>query len=111
MLGVIPWASSIYDKSHEITVRCEVLSAEVSSSSSRSLRGVGSSSTLVAIETENCGRLLQSEGVYRENASIIVDELKQGTYDFEVGESGWALRGFYGLLGVSPSASSFERVR
>ena len=49
---VAPLSLSAYDEAHRSSVTCTVISAEAASGGTRSLRGVGSSTPQVDVETE-----------------------------------------------------------
>lgn len=56
-LYVGPITLKSYDAGHQIKIVCSVSSAESSTDSSYSSRGVGASTLGIAIETEDCGPL------------------------------------------------------
>lgn len=106
-----PLAVGAYDARHPLTVRCTVESAAVGTTSTRSLKGIGASSTLVAIDTKTCGELLLDRGVNAQNAKEVAARFQMGTtYDFTVGEATWNLRSFFALLKVSPDVLRYKSV-
>ncbi len=106
-----PLAVGAYDAHRPLTLRCTVDSAAAGTSSTRSLKGIGASSTLVAINTKTCGELLLDRGVNAQNAEEIAARFRKGTvYDFTVGEATWNLRAFFAVLKVSPDVLRYESV-
>lgn len=106
-----PLAVGAYDAQHPLTLRCAVDSAAVDTASTRPLKGVGASSTLVAINTRTCGELLLDRGVNAHNAEEIAAHFRKGTvYDFTVGEAIWNLRAFFAVLKVSPDVLRYKSV-
>ncbi len=106
-----PLAVGAYDARHPLMVRCTVDSVAVGTTFTRSLKGVGASSTLVAIDTKTCGELLIDRGVNAQNAEAIAARFRKGAaYDFTVGEATWNLRALFALLKVSPDVLNYKSV-
>ncbi|WP_412147448.1 hypothetical protein [Curtobacterium flaccumfaciens] len=106
---VAPIALGVYDDAHPMSVTCTVESAEAGSTSSRSLKGVGSSGSQVVIETKGCGRLLVDLGIKKDNVDRVADELKAGQrYRFIVGEGTYRLRSVLQLVKVAPDVRDFK---
>ncbi|WIE71768.1 hypothetical protein [Curtobacterium sp. MCJR17_020] len=109
---VAPIALGAYDDSHSLTATCTVESAKARSTSSRSLKGVGSSGGQVVIETKDCGRLLIDSGINSDNVNRVAGELKVGQrYQFTVGEGTYRLRSVLQLFKVAPDVRDFEAAR
>lgn len=106
---VAPLTLQAYDSAHPESIRCDVHSASVEGSSSRSLKGVGGSGTQVVIESVDCGTLLLRSGINADNAENAVRQLSRGgTYSFEVGAGSYAARSFLHVLGVSSTVADFK---
>jgi len=111
LLGVAPGVAEQYDRSHLMTVTCDVVDASPASTSSRSLRGIGATGVQVVIETSDCGKLLLQKGVSDQNAASLATELSRGrTHEFQVGPVAWNTKAITGLMDVSPEAYSYAPV-
>ena len=105
LFGVAPGALARWDDTHRVTVECTVERAAATSSSSRSPRGIGSTSVQVLVETSECGDLLVRESVDRGTADEVAAILEDGpTFTFDVGQTAWALRGVTRFTNISPEA-------
>ena len=112
LFGVAPGVLSDWDDSHRVRVDCTVERAAPTTSSSRSLRGIGSTGVQIVVETSDCGDLLVREGVDRDTADVVAADLRPGrTYTFEVGQTAWALRGVTAFTNISPEAYDYTAPR
>lgn len=88
-----PITLKAYDAGHRVSPICTVSSAHSSVDSSRSLKGVGSSTSQVVFETSDCGTLVLQWGVTRDNEDKIARSVdKRGRYRFDVGEGSFNMR-------------------
>lgn len=77
---------------HRTEVTCEVRSARTDVGSSRSVKGVGSSSNQVVTETRDCGTLTLRWAVTAGNKLSIADGFAPGTtWNLEVGAGSYQL--------------------
>ena len=107
---VAPLFLSAYDEAHRSSVTCTVTNAAAASGGTRSLRGVGSSTPQVDVETDECGSLLLRDGVTGDNVGDIAEELDSADrYVFTVGEGSYALRGVLGTVGIATEMHDFRR--
>ncbi|MDB6426707.1 hypothetical protein [Curtobacterium sp. 20TX0008] len=99
-----------HDKSHLISIDCTVTSAESAAGSTRSSKGIGSSTNQVFIKT-NCGEFVLEAGVTTANCAEIANELDRGgRYEFDVGEESWRLRSFLEAVGIARVVYGYEPV-
>lgn len=93
-----------YDSAHRTTISCKMTAAYAGSASSRSLKGVGTSSRQVEYRSPDCGTLVMSGGLTAEAAEKKADEVLRGeSYDVEIGEGSARLRGIFQAIGVAPN--------
>ncbi|WIB26154.1 hypothetical protein [Curtobacterium sp. MCSS17_015] len=90
-----------YDRSHLVTLQCTVDSAEANNTSSRSNRGIGSSSAEIVLAT-SCGEFVYVNGVTYDNAEALARQLQRDPdRSLSVGKGSITLRGlleFFNLL-------------
>lgn len=92
-LYVGPITLKSYDAEHQIKIVCSVSSAESSTDSSYSSRGVGASTLGIAIKTEDCGPLALRWGVTGANIEQTTRRLDAGgRWCFTVGRGSYELR-------------------
>lgn len=91
---------------------CSVSSAHSSADSSHSLKGVGSSTSQVVLETSDCGTLVQSWGVSRDNEDELARDVIEGErYRLNAGEGSFTMRAFLNTIRQAVYVKSFEPVR
>lgn len=104
-----PITLKAYDAGHRVEPICTVSSAHSSIDSSRSLKGVGSSTSQVVFETSDCGTLVLQWGVTRDNEDNIARGVVEGgRYRFDVGEGSYNMRGFLNAIRQAVYVKSFE---
>lgn len=104
-----PVTLKAYDAGHRVRPICTVNSAHSSVDSSRSLKGVGSSTSQVVFETSDCGTLVLQWGVTRDNEDKIARSVdKGGRYRFDVGEGSFNMREFLNTIRQAVYVKSFE---
>lgn len=104
-----PLALIAYDKAHIVSVTGRVDSAESSLASTRSSKGIGSSSTQVFIES-SCGELILERGVTAVNGKRIAESFRAGDrYDFEIGEASYRFREFLSAVHVARVVYACQR--
>jgi hypothetical protein len=104
-----PITLKAYDAGHRVRPICTVSSAHSSVDSSRSLKGVGSSTSQVVFETSDCGTLVLQWGVTRDNEDKIARSVdKGGRYRFDVGEGSFNMREFLNTIRQAVYVKSFE---
>ncbi|WIE75332.1 hypothetical protein [Curtobacterium sp. MCSS17_007] len=92
-LYVGPITLKMYDAGHQIKIVCSVSSAESSTDSSYSSRGVGASTLGIAIKTEDCGPLALRWGLTGANVEEKTRRLDAGgKWCFTVGRGSYELR-------------------
>lgn len=92
-LYVGPITLKSYDAGHQMKIVCSVSSAESSTDSSYSSRGVGASTLGIAVKTENCGPLTLRWGVTSANIEERTRRLDAGgEWCFTVGRGSYELR-------------------
>ncbi|WP_146244605.1 hypothetical protein [Curtobacterium sp. MCPF17_001] len=93
-----------YDSAHRTTISCEMTAAYAGSASSRSLRGVGTSSNQVEYRSTDCGTLVMSGGLTTEAAEEKAAEIvRGGRYEVKIGAGSARLRGLFQGIGVAPN--------
>ncbi|ROP72228.1 hypothetical protein [Curtobacterium sp. PhB115] len=106
-----PVALKLYDAGHRTIVTCSVSSAESAVGSSRSLRGVGTSTNQIYIDTKDCGELVLRWGVTAANRESITRELSSGgSFRFDIGEGSYRLRGLLGVVRQAVFVKDFDKV-
>ncbi len=92
-----------YDRSHVVSLRCTIRTAEVHTTSSRSTRGVGSSSAEIVLGT-SCGDFVDAHGVTAANGAALARRYEPGSVrSLRVGQGSIALRGLLGAFHLLPS--------
>jgi hypothetical protein len=92
-LYVGPIALKSYDAGNQIEIVCTVSSAEASTDSSYSTRGVGASTLQVVIKTKDCGSLALRWGLTRDNIQRTAQRIYDGgQFRFTVGKGSWEMR-------------------
>jgi hypothetical protein len=110
VIFVGPITLKAYDASHRTEVSCEVRSAHTGVGSSRSVKGVGSSSNQVVIETSDCGTLTLRWGVTADNKESIAEGFAAGTtWKFEVGAGSYQLHPFLNTIRQAVFVKEFRR--
>jgi len=105
-----PTLVGAYDAHHKTSLRCTVKSATVGSTSARSLKGAGSSSTYVDILTKECGTLLLEKGVNAQNGKKVAAGIRNGDeYIFQVGQGTYGLRTAFEIFKVFPDVQEYRR--
>lgn len=108
---VAPAVLKTYDATNRVHPICAVSSAHSGTDSSRSLKGVGSSTAQVVFETTDCGTLVLKWGVSRANQERIAHEVLPGeNYQFDVGAGSYRLHGFLNAVRQAVYVRTFERV-
>jgi hypothetical protein len=98
-----------YDDAHRVQLACMVSSAEASTASSRSTKGVGASRPQVVIESRECGKFVLREGVTKGNSGDIASSFKSGTtYELEVGDGSLTMRSLLRVFGASPELFGYR---
>jgi hypothetical protein len=98
-----------YDDAHRVQLVCMVSSAEASTGSSRSTKGVGASRPQVIIESRECGKFVLREGVTKDNSGDIASSFKSGTtYELEVGDGSLTMRSLLRVFGASPELLGYR---
>lgn len=88
-----------YDRAHQMTVSCSVISATAGTGGSTSGRGVGTIFDQVEIQTSNCGPLVIRRDIDAENKQPIAARLDQGgVREFKVGAASFQWRGLLGFF-------------
>ncbi|MCS6573779.1 hypothetical protein [Curtobacterium poinsettiae] len=107
-----PITLKVYDAGHRLHVVCTVSSARSSADSSHSLKGIGSSTSQVVFETSDCGTLVQTWGVNRDNEHDLARGVVEGErYRFDVGEGSFTMRDFLNTIRQAVYVKSFEPAR
>jgi hypothetical protein len=110
VIFVGPVTLKAYDASHRTEVTCEVRSARTGAGSSRSVKGVGSSSNQVVIETSDCGTLTLRWGVTADNKQSIADGFAPGTtWKLEVGAGSYQLHPLLNDIRQAVFVTEFRR--
>jgi hypothetical protein len=110
VIFVGPITLKAYDASHRVEVSCGVLSARTGAGSSHSVRGIGSSTNQVVIETSDCGTLTLRWGVTRDNKEPIADGFAPGTtWKFDVGAGSYRLYPFLNTIRQAVFVKDFRR--
>ena len=92
-LYVGPIALKSYDAGHQMRIVCSVSSAEASTDSSYSTRGVGASTLQVVIKTKDCGSLTLRWGLTSDNIDKTAERIDEGgQFRFTVGKGSWEMR-------------------
>lgn len=98
VIFALPWLDSL-DRQW---VQCHVVDASPSKGSWNS-----PSTWRVAVETQDCGEILYSNGVTTENVEDIADQFAAGAYDFQLGWiSKLSTQGY--IPGMHPSAAEYR---
>lgn len=106
-----PAVLKTYDATNRVRPTCVVSSAHSGVDSSRSLKGVGSSTAQVVFETANCGTFVLKWGVSRANQEKIANEVLPGQrYRFDVGAGSFRMHAFLNAVRQAVYVKSFERV-
>jgi len=109
IFAIVPFSMGVYDRTHHITMECQVKKIYSESTSTRSGKGVGASGRHIVFATENCrGHLLLEKGVYWDNVDELTKSLKPGRYEITVGQSEWTLAPAYRIFRVSPAIQKYE---
>lgn len=98
-----------YDDAHRLQLVCVVSSAEASTGSSRSAKGVGESTPQVVIESRECGKFVLREGATTDKSRDVASSFKSGNrYDLEVGEGSLTMRSLLRVFGASPELLGYR---
>jgi hypothetical protein len=98
-----------YDDAHRVQLVCVVSSAEASTGSTRSSKGIGASIPQVVIESRECGKFVLRDGVTTDNNGDIASSFKSGTtYELEVGEGSLTMRSLLRVFGASPELLGYR---
>lgn len=96
----------VYDRAHPITVECRIDRAPVGITGGRY-----SHSPYVRFESPDCGYLLLTKGVTRDNQADIAASIDLGhRYRVTVGAGSFRLRGVLAVLKTRPSVEHYERI-
>lgn len=97
-----------FDKTHREFVSCTVRSAEPYGGSTTTRTGIGSPFSYIRVDTKECGTLILQGVEKSDRARVAGDLVRNGRYEFEVGQgsysSKWALR----LFNRYPSAFEYK---
>ena len=108
----LPVGILAFDAANKTTIACTVESAAVGSSSNRSLRGAGTSSSLVVIETADCGRLQYRRPATRNEAENVAQQFSKGQeFTFSIGAASSRLRPAMQLLRITPEVAGFTEAQ
>jgi uncharacterized membrane protein len=110
VIFVGPITLKAYDAFHRVEATCEVRSARTGVGSSHSVRGIGSSTNQVVVETAGCGTLTLRWGVTRDNKESIADGFTPGTtWVFDVGAGSYRLHPFLNTIRQAVFVKDFRR--
>lgn len=99
-----------YDAANRMHPTCTVRSAHSGIDSSRSLKGVGSSTAQVVFETTDCGTLVLLWGVTRDNQEKVAASISPGgRYTFDVGAGSFKIHDFLNAIKQAVYVKKFER--
>jgi hypothetical protein len=105
-----PAVLGAYDDAHHVTLTCEVASAEASTGSARSAKGIGASTPQAVIESADCGEFVLRKGVTADNSGAVASGFVRGqAYEFEAGGGSLRVRGLLQVFGVSPEILGHRR--
>ncbi|MFJ3032791.1 hypothetical protein ACIPC2_00130 [Curtobacterium pusillum] len=99
-----------YDSANRMHPTCTVRSAHSGIDSSRSLKGVGSSTAQVVFETADCGTLVLLRGVTRDNQERVAASVSPGVrYTFDVGAGSFRMHDFLNAIKQAVYVKKFDR--
>ncbi|PYY33206.1 MULTISPECIES: hypothetical protein [unclassified Curtobacterium] len=104
---------SAYDDAHPQDRTCSVTSAEGSTISSRSTRGIGSSHPAVTFTTRDCGPLVMRDGVDSDSRDVIARRYDRapGEYTFTLGGGSLWLQEHLPWFPVQPGVDAVRPAR